>query len=793
MLRSSMESILHDLTDEQKQAVAHKDGPLLVLAGAGTGKTRVITHRIAALVKSGVRADRILAITFTNKAAGEMRERIEDLVHGSPTVSTFHSFGARVLRRHAKLVGLDKYFTIFDDSDQLACVKDAAGEAKIDLESWSPKMLVAGISGFKNKCMSPKEVEEIAISPKQRAIAQVYPWYQKFLRERNAVDFDDLILLSLKLLKESKDVQYTWSEWYQYVLVDEYQDTNTVQYQLTMALAAKHRNICVTGDPDQSIYAWRGADISNILNFERDFKDAKVVTLTKNFRSTQKILDAANQLISHNIRRKEKNLEGVQGDGQDVTIRDFESGEEEAFFVARRVSELVREGRKASEIAILYRANFLSRLLEESLVHRGIPYKVVGAVAFYQRKEIKDLISYLRLLVNTDDDYAALRIINTPARRIGASTISKLNAKRREFDISLYAMAGRVNEVEGLGSRAKKAVLAWFAMMEQFRAKMDDGASVETLLLDIVERIEYKKYLKKAYPTDQDRLDNVLAFIDAGAEFDTQCLRQQAHLESQKQQPIEPSQDLLFQEKPPIDQDELRVPGVHGFLEHIALVSAADDLEDKDITNRISLMTVHTAKGLEFETVFVIALEDGLFPNSRALEESWGKEEERRLAYVAFTRAKHHLILTHCHHRTRFGRFGVNEPSPFLHESGLVQEAPRKRSFFDDDISQVPNDWDEDKPRAKPSRWRLAPQTAPKKAKPKYAPSPVLKRGAAIPRAKDVKSPFKVGDRVRHEHFGDGEVSSVRGYGPATRVQVRFDRYGEKTLVMQYARLTKVN
>ncbi|MDF1665239.1 MAG: UvrD-helicase domain-containing protein [Planctomycetota bacterium] len=789
-----MESIVKDLTDQQREAVLHKDGPLLILAGAGTGKTRVITRRIAALVHSGVKADRILAITFTNKAAGEMRERTERLVGGFPTVTTFHSFGARLLRRHAELVGLDKHFTIFDDADQKACVKEAAAEAKVDTESWSPKVLIAGISSAKNKLLSPKEMEELAITPKQRAVALVYPRYQSILRNRNGADFDDLLVLTTQLLKTDENVRRLWADWYRYVLIDEYQDTNHVQYSLAMSLAKEHRNLCVTGDPDQSIYGWRGADIANILNFERDFTDTKVIPLTKNFRSTQKILDAANRLISFNIRRKEKDLEGVNGDGEPIEVKNFDSAEEESYFVARSIQSYRQKGGSLGEVAVLYRANFQSRLIEEGLVHRGMPYQVVGAVAFYQRKEVKDLLAYLRVLVNSNDDFGALRIINTPPRRIGAASLRKMNDSRRGKGISLLECCEALDGV-GLGSRATKAVTAWAAMMRGFREFSENTSSVAEVLREIVEKIEYKAHLEKIHPDEPDRFENIHALIDAAAEFDRDCLSRMGKPEPQEG-------DGPMQHAGP-------EPSVSGFLEHVSLVSAVDDLDDDDEAKRrerISLMTVHTAKGLEFDKVFIVGLEDGIFPNSRALEESWGMEEERRLAYVAITRARLSLTLTYNRCRTRFGQFEVLDPSPFLHESGAAPEPKKKRFGRDafDDYSQVPSTWDDDSPAKNDSRsrWRLPPIKNPAKKKPlsKYAPSPMgrkLKPGprtksAFTTRAKDVKDPFKAGDRVKHEIFGEGDVSSVTGYGPGTRVKVRFDRHGEKTLVLQYARLHKI-
>jgi DNA helicase II / ATP-dependent DNA helicase PcrA len=791
-----MDSILDGLTEQQKQAVIHKDGPLLVLAGAGTGKTRVITRRMAALVEAGVRADRILAITFTNKAAGEMRERTERLVRGSPTVTTFHSFGARLLRRHAELVNLDRHFSIFDDSDQIACIKEAAAAANVDTESWAPKVLISGISEAKNKLLSPRDLEEIAITPKQRAVSLVYPHYQQLLRSRNGADFDDLLVLTVQLLKKDENVRRLWADWYRYVLVDEYQDTNYVQYSLAMALAKGHRNLCVTGDPDQSIYGWRGADISNILNFERDFPDAKVVPLTKNFRSTQKILDAANRLISFNIRRKEKNLEGVLGPGEDINLRKFDSAEEEAFFIARSVQDCRTKGRKLSEIAILYRANFQSRLIEEAFVHRGLPYYVVGAVAFYQRKEVKDLLAYLRILANSTDDYAALRIINTPSRRIGAASIKKMNDARRLGDRSLLAMCQAVEQT-ALGARAKKAVGAFTTLVQSFKSYEASTSSVAELLREVVEKIDYKSYLLKLHPDEADRFENVLALIDAAAEFDRDCLTRV---------PQDPS---TIDQGAPLQNDGPE-PGVSGFLEHVSLVSAVDNLDDEDEAakrERVSMMTVHTAKGLEFDQIFIVGMEDGIFPNSRALDQTWGMEEERRLAYVAITRARLALTLTYNRCRTRFGQFEVLDPSPFLHESGVMAEPKRRSHGKNDfeDFSQVPSSWDDDSATEndRRSQWRLPEMKKPlpkNKRFSKYAPSPVargrsnpiLSREKIAARAKDVKDPFQSGDRVKHEIFGEGDVSSVTGYGPGTRVKVHFDRHGDKTLVLQYARLTKV-
>lgn len=820
---------LEDLTEEQRRAVTHKDGPLLVLAGAGTGKTRVITRRIAELVHSGVRADRVLAITFTNKAAGEMRERTRELVGDAPVVSTFHSFGARFLRRNAARADLGPSFTIYDDTDQIAIMKEAMEEARVDPDAWPARFLMTEVSRVRNKGVDPDTFTEEAIGPKAQAVAAVYPAYLELLRSRNGVDFDDLLILPVELFERDEELCAMWSEWFQYILIDEYQDTNAIQYRLARCLASAHRNLCVTGDPDQAIYGWRGADIANILDFEKDYPDATVVTLTNNFRSTQPILDAANKLIAFNTRRKEKSLVGVTSDGEnastDLTVREFASAQEEAFFVARRVQELRAAGVGLSDIAVLYRANFQSRLVEEAFVHRGLPYIVVGAVAFYQRREVKDLLAWLRVLDNPHDDFAAQRIINIPPRRIGATTVRRVTEYRRRHNISLYEAAGRARDIEALAPRAQKAVLAWRELVDELRDGRDER--VELVLHDLIDSVNYRAWLEKAYPEEVDRIENVVALCEAAREFD---------LDIRTRTP-EPEHATAL-----LGARDGLMPGVTGFLEHVALVSAVDDLEDQ--RDRVSLMTVHTAKGLEFECCFLIGWEDGVFPNSRSVEESQtGLEEERRLAYVAITRAKRRLSVSWARTRSKWGQFEFNDPSPFIFEAGLSNEEPksrRRRAWFtdDDDSSQIPRGWDDehqqqhaDEDHAPPAeeaagegsrlrrkvpkaveaasgsgasreRWRkLLGQARDERG----AGQGERGRKARGPRVRPRRVPsitesaaeaglsFAAGDRVRHEHFGLGDVCSVSGSGVGTRVRVRFARHGEKTLVLQYARLEKVN
>lgn len=786
-----MSKIYANLTDEQRAAVSHKEGPLLVLAGAGTGKTRVITRRIAALVESGVSPERILAITFTNKAAQEMRERTEKLVGSAASLSTFHAFGARFLRRHCDEVELTRQFTIYDSADQLSVIKDAAEVADIDLQSWPAKILLAGISKAKNQLMSPQEVEEHALSPKARMIAKVYPVYEELMHSRNSVDFDDLLIMTHKVLAKHDEIRKRWASWYQYLLVDEYQDTNQVQYKIALSLAQEHRNLCVTGDPDQSIYGWRGADISNILNFEKAFPEARVVTLTKNFRSTQKILNAANKLIAFNVHRKEKSLTGVAGEGKAVQLKELFNNEEEATFVSRKIAEMRLQSVPLNEIAVLYRANYQSRLIEEALVHRGIPYQVVGAVAFYERKEVKDLLAYLKILVNRHDDYSSLRVINTPARRIGAATIKKLNQFRKKRRCTFFAAMNHLDEV-GLGPRAKKSVAAWHDLMSELERYATAHNAADSLR-QLIELTKYKAYLEKQDPEDTDRLENLLTLVDAAEEFDRDAAKKLASFQAQGRD------DLTG--------DEV-IPGVAGFLQHVSLVSAVDNMDG----DRVSLMTIHTAKGLEFHSVFCLGLEDGVFPTSRALEDPAGPEEERRLAYVAMTRAKRVLTLTYSKMRSRFGRLENLEPSQFLYESELLQ-APRRteysrphrhteRTDWDSD-SQVPPGWDGEELSHGWSRKRAKNSSQPKpnsktitgakklttSAHPKFIGSAFSKPRAAT----HERGKFSVGDTVNHEHFGQGKVNSVTGQGAGTRVRILFERFGEKVLVLQYARLTKVN
>lgn len=624
--------ILDDVTDVQLEAITHTEGPLLLVAGAGSGKTRVITRRVAYLIDQGVSPYNILAITFTNKASNEMRERVEEF---QPTqgmwISTFHSMCARILRRYADRLGYTSSFTIYDTSDQAACVKEVMNAQHIDTTSWRPSGIAGHISRYKNALTDVQAANDRASSYEEKISAQVYEGYQKRLRENNSMDFDDLLCNLIHLLRGNEDVLGWYQSNFRFILVDEYQDTNQAQYMITRLLAEQHHNICVTGDPDQSIYGWRGADIRNILDFEKDYPDAKVVYMEQNYRSTQNILAASDALIENNVNRKPKRLwteNPVGGPIRELCVNDERA---EADHVAQIILDLAEGGQRRGDAAVFYRMNAQSRAIEDGLRRAKIPYKIVGSVEFYQRKEIKDVLAYLRLCVNPADEVAFMRIVNVPSRGIGKATVEAIQSFARQTGGTIMEALRHPDLAKSLKGRARNSVARFAAFFDEL-AQLPQ-TPVEPFVHKVIEKSKYLAYLEKQSGSeDIDRVENVQELASAAADYDR-------------------------------EQEEATLTG---FLEEVALVSDVDDLDES--TDVVHLMTLHSSKGLEFPVVFVTGLEEGILPHSRSADSEDGMEEERRLCYVGMTRAKQELVLTHARERTVFGRTNYCIPSQFLDE-----------------------------------------------------------------------------------------------------------------------------
>ena len=612
------------LNAQQKEAVLYNEGPLLVLAGAGSGKTRVLTTKIAYLIEElGISPYNILAITFTNKAALEMKERVKSLLgrnYYEMQISTFHSFGLSIIRKHYDLVGLSNNFTIIDSDDSLTIIKKIVKNMNLDPKMYNPKAIKNRISGAKNELLSPEDYNRYANTDFEEKVVEVYRKYQEKLLSNNSVDFDDLLVLPIKLLKENPSILKEYQERFKYVLVDEYQDTNEAQYILTKMMSAKYKNICVVGDESQSIYSFRGANYKNILNFEHDYKDTKVILLEENYRSTKYILNVANDIIKNNKNRKDKNLWTNKKDGNKVKYYKSLNEKDEAFHVANEIKKLIVNGEAKSEIAVLYRTNAQSRNIEEALLKENIPYKVIGSFYFYKRKEIKDLIAYLKLIYNNNDDTSLLRVINVPKRGIGNRTIENLELKANENNTSIYNIISSGKE------------LKFKEMIERIKEKEADLSLTEIIDL-ILDESGIKEELENEKSLDADiRLENLNEFKSITKTF----------------------------------EENYGIISLEAFLEEISLV--ADIEEHKDNTDLVTLMTVHSAKGLEFDNVFIIGLEEGIFPHTNSLSSYEEIEEERRLAYVAVTRAKKYLELVNAKKRIIFGQENSNLPSRFIKE-----------------------------------------------------------------------------------------------------------------------------
>ena len=744
---------LSGLNPPQREAVLHDEGPLLILAGAGSGKTRVLTHRVARLIDSGVPAWAILAITFTNKAAREMKNRIESLCGGGADdawIMTFHACCARMLRRDIEKLGYTSSFSIFDDEDQNRLIKTILAEMNLSEKNFPPRDIRAAISDAKNQLMTPEEYKKaVGASFPQSKYAEVYIRYERALKKSNALDFDDLLMKCIQLLVNHPPVLEYYRRKFRYVMVDEYQDTNAAQYKLVYLLAGESRNICVVGDDDQSIYGWRGADIRNILDFEKDFPGCKVVKLEQNYRSTSTILDAANQVIAHNSGRKEKTLWTDLGQGEKIQCFRAEDERDEAVWIGKNLSALKKQGTRLGDAAVLYRMNAQSRVVEDVLVRLGVAYRVYGGMKFYERKEVKDLVSYLRLLVNPNDDVALRRVINEPRRGIGESTIDALAQYAQREEMPLLSAVFSADEV-GLPKRAMTAVEKFGELMEE----LSDAAlrmKPEEILRHVIDKTGYEEQFKKEENEENtSRLGNISELETAVAEY--------------------------------VAGDP--EGGLEGFLENVALVTDLDSMDEK--ADAVTLMTLHSAKGLEFGHVFIIGMEEGVFPSSRSLLDDTRMEEERRLCYVGITRAKKQLYLSCARSRALFATRNFNEPSRFLNEipRRLLSEADRGR-----EPSRLPPtgafQW---------NRGGQRPQEPPRAASARPAGKsldqiPGLQKGfPPVSRPAQRGELFEVGDRVNHRKFGPGKVVRMeKGH-----VFVAFDDGRTRELVADLAPMTKL-
>lgn len=728
------------LTPAQYAAVSHHQGPLLVLAGPGSGKTRVITHRIASLIQAGVHANQILGITFTNKASDEMGARVQQLIPDVKVeISTFHKFCVRILRRYGRAVGLDSNFSIFDTTDQQQLIRHVLHELDIDTVAYNPSTIAGMISRAKNDLITAERFAEAfqeTIGDHLQAVAaRVYPVYQRLLLESNAVDFDDLLLHVASLLKGAPELRATLDERYQYILVDEYQDTNLAQYQIVMGLSLNTRNLCVTGDPDQSIYGWRGAKIQNILQFERDFPDCQTIRLEQNFRSTKEILRVADSLIVHNQKRKAKSLFTENPEGSPVELLTYNDERQEAEEIAMHIRRAVDRGEfEYTDFAIFYRVNSLSRELELALARHKIPYQLAGSVAFYERTEVKDLLSYLKLINNPDDRVAFSRIVNKPLRGIGKTTQNKLIRWADEKGISLLEAAHQAADCPALSKRASTMVARFAKMISGF--SLADSGSVAQLMELVVDSTRLIDSWKESPDEeDQQRIANVNELVSTARKYDE-----------------------IFGEETTLE----------GFLEVSTLASATDQLDAE--SGQVTLMTLHAAKGLEYPVVFIIGVEQNLIPHERVLREEFrdGLEEERRLFFVGITRAEQNLYLTQTRERSLRGRPWRTITSDFLKEidvevKDMTDFLGEHRSHFDDFVESVK--------RGDVDTEALKAATPPKR--------PLLMTGADLlkqtPEAADVPQGFSVGMRVRHPRYGVGTVMGISGYARKRMVTVLFD------------------
>ncbi|MCD8916083.1 DNA helicase PcrA [Staphylococcus simulans] len=728
-----MNALLDNMNTEQSEAVRTTEGPLLIMAGAGSGKTRVLTHRIAYLLdEKGVSPYNVLAITFTNKAAREMKERVEKLVGEEAQViwmSTFHSMCVRILRRDADRIGIERNFTILDPTDQKSVIKDVLKTENIDSKRYDPRMFLSAISNMKNELKTPEDAEEEATDFMSDMVARVYAGYQRQLSRNEAMDFDDLIMKTINLFERVPDVLEYYQNKFQYIHVDEYQDTNRAQYTLVKLLASKFKNLCVVGDSDQSIYGWRGADIQNILSFEEDYPNAKTIFLEQNYRSTKVILNAANEVIKNNSERKPKGLWTANQEGKKINYYQASSESDEAQYVVKEIMRQQRENNKSyNDIAILYRTNAQSRVLEETFMKSNIPYTMVGGHKFYDRKEIKDLLSYLRLVANSNDDISLQRIINVPKRGVGPSSVEKIQSYARQNDLSMFDALAEADFI-GLTKKVTKAVIDFYTLISNL-IKEQEFLEISEIVEEILNKSGYKTMLEQEQTLEaRSRLENIDEFMSVPVDYE-------------KNTPLE-EQSLI------------------NFLTDLSLVA---DIDEADIENGVTLMTMHSAKGLEFPVVFIMGMEESIFPHIRSIlsDDDHEMEEERRICYVAITRAEEELYLTHAVSRTLFGKTQSNPQSRFLREipEDLLNKGTKQESRYQGQSSS--------------------------KQPAKRGPS-----RRTTKRAEVASGTWKVGDKVMHKAWGEGMVSNVNEKNGTVELDIIFKSEGPKRLLANFAPIEK--
>lgn len=728
-----MNALLDNMNTEQSEAVRTTEGPLLIMAGAGSGKTRVLTHRIAYLLdEKGVSPYNVLAITFTNKAAREMKERVEKLVGEEAQViwmSTFHSMCVRILRRDADRIGIERNFTILDPTDQKSVIKNVLKTENIDSKRYDPRMFLSAISNMKNELKTVEDAEIEATDFMSDMVARVYAGYQRQLSRNEALDFDDLIMTTINLFKRVPDVLEYYQNKFQYIHVDEYQDTNRAQYTLVKLLADKFKNLCVVGDSDQSIYGWRGADIQNILSFEEDYPNARTIFLEQNYRSTKVILNAANEVIKNNTERKPKGLWTANQEGKKINYYQAQSESDEAQYVVKEIMRQQRENNKSfNDIAILYRTNAQSRVLEETFMKSNIPYTMVGGHKFYDRKEIKDLLSYLRLIANSNDDISLQRIINVPKRGIGPSSVEKIQAYARQNDLSMFDALAEADFI-GLTKKVTKQAIDFYTLISNL-IQEQEFLEVSEIVEEVLNKSGYKEMLERDQTLEaRSRLENIEEFMSVPMDYE-------------KNTPLE-EQSLI------------------NFLTDLSLVA---DIDEADIENGVTLMTMHSAKGLEFPVVFIMGMEESIFPHIRSIlsDDDHEMEEERRICYVAITRAEEELYLTHATSRTLFGKTQSNSASRFLKE--------------------IPEDL-LNKPARTESRYAGASSSQ----------RPV-KRGPSrrtTKRSEVASGTWNVGDKVVHKAWGEGMVSNVNEKNGTVELDIIFKSQGPKRLLANFAPIKK--
>lgn len=728
-----MNSILDRLNKNQREAVLYNSGPLLIMAGAGSGKTRVVTYKIAYLIENGLaNENEILAITFTNKAAKEMKDRVASFLDkdiSSMWIGTFHSIALRLLRRHANLIGYTNSFTIYDRDNQITLIKDILKELELDPKTYVPSYFISLISNLKMQNMQADEYEEVSDSFRKKTDAEVYRRYQKSLMKYDAMDFDDLICNCVRLLEENEDVRKIYQERFKYVFVDEYQDTNYMQYKMAKLLSDLYKNICVVGDADQSIYGWRGADIRNILNFEKDYQNVRTILLDQNYRSTKNILDAANKIIKNNSERKDKNLWTDKEDGEEVYCYVTQSNVEESYFVALKIKELLDEGFKLGDIAILYRTNAQSRSFEDMFLRFGIKYNIVGGVKFYDRKEIKDMLAYFKFLDNTNDFISLKRIINTPRRGIGDKSVESITSDMIDKGISLY---------DALSISKNKKIHEFFEIIDELR-KLKDNVSISELYDTILDKTSYLNVLQNENTVEsRTRIENLDEFRNLLLDYE------------------ENYEDITLSD----------------FLGEISLLTDLDKTEDKG-EDAVTMITMHSAKGLEYNAVFVVGMEDGLFPSERSIDEG-NLEEERRLCYVALTRAMKRLYLSLAKERRVYGQTIISKPSRFIEEAeGAIKKVNYRSDKFDtssifSSSTEKYKNYKEESFDRNVSRYKSY--------------------GEDVTISLDKKD-FKAGDKIKHKAFGEGMIVSVSG----KNLTISFPNKGIKILNVDFAPIKRID